>query len=90
MDPDCALDAACPEACGEDSRFDVVRCRVTALAIRTDLLTDVEPFAGQANAVLVQAEASVGDAEGACEAGDRRGARRGLKKVGKRAAKYGR
>jgi hypothetical protein len=89
VDPDCGLDAACPAACGEDSRFDVVRCRVVALATRTDMLTDAEPFSGDAGEVLAQAEVSAGDAEIACGAGDRKGARRSLKQVCKRAAKYG-
>ena len=88
-DPDCALDVACPAACGDDSRFAVVRCRVAALAARTDMLTDTEPFASDASEVLGQAATSADNAETACGAGDRRGARRGLKQVAKRAAKYG-
>jgi hypothetical protein len=83
------MDEACPEACGGDSRFDVVRCRVAALAVRTDALTDMEPFASEAEAVLAEAETAAAVAEVACELGDRPEARRGLKLLGKRSAKYG-
>jgi hypothetical protein len=88
-DPDCAMDVDCPAACGEDSRFAVVRCRVAALAARTDVLTDSEPFSSTAGQVLAEAAASASDAEVACGGGDRKGARRGLKRLGKRAVKYG-
>jgi hypothetical protein len=88
LDPDCADSAACPDACGTQAQFFVLRCRVAALTMRTASVTDHEPFASDVRAVLEKASASAGGAEVACDDGDRPAARRGLKRLGKRAAKY--
>jgi len=88
LDTDCAAAPACPEACGTVAGFDVLRCRVAALAMRTAVVTDQEPFASDVQGVLEKAAASAGGAEVACDEGNRPAAKRGLKRLGKRATKY--
>ncbi|HWP66944.1 MAG TPA: choice-of-anchor Q domain-containing protein [Candidatus Limnocylindria bacterium] len=88
LDWDCALAPACPAACGEQTRFSVLRCRVEALAMRTAAVTDREPFASDAQAMLGKATESAEGAEVACGDGDRRAAKRLLRRLGKRARQY--
>jgi hypothetical protein len=88
LDPDCATASSCPDACGTVAGFAVLRCRVAALAMRTAAATDQEPFASDVQTVLEKAAVSAGGAEIACDEGDRPAARRGLKRLGKRATKY--
>lgn len=88
LDPDCAGDPACPDACGTERRFAVVRCRVGALAVRTTAATNVEPFASEAATVLEKASDTANGAELACWTGDGRSARRALTRLGKRTVKY--
>jgi hypothetical protein len=61
---------------------------VAALAVRTASATDHEPFTSEVRAVLDKAASAAGGAEVACDDGDRPAARRGLKRLAKRAAKY--
>jgi hypothetical protein len=88
-DPDCAMDPACPAACGDDTDFRVLACRIEALAARTEAVADDEPFTSDATGVLSKASASAGSAAVACDDGNRGRARRGLRQLGKRSAKYG-
>jgi hypothetical protein len=88
LDPDCATASACPDACGTVADFSVLRCRVSALTMRTAAVTDQEPFASDVHAVLDKASTSAGGAELACDAGNGSAARRALKRLGRRASKY--
>jgi len=88
VDQDCAGDVGCPGACGVDATFGVLACRVAALQLRTDYVTDDQAFLDAVSDAMVKAELATSDAEAVCAGGDRKTARRALKSVGKQMSRF--
>ena len=71
-----------------DATFGVLACRVAALQLRTDYVTDDQAFLDAVSDAMVKAELATSDAEAVCAGGDRKTARRALKSVGKQMSRF--